>query len=96
MTFPKLRFLLLLLNSFGLLLSPLLSFADDYSSNIGFMKNTPKELKEKFPMSANKGGSGSDLVVDYGNGNDTLFGGGGDDLIACADNYAVVAERRVA
>ena len=49
MTLPKLRFLLFLLSSFGLLLSPFLSFADDYSNNIGFMKNPPKELKEKFP-----------------------------------------------
>jgi hypothetical protein len=50
MILPQLRFLLFLLSSFGLLLSPLLSFGDDYSNNIGFMKNPPKELKEKFPM----------------------------------------------
>lgn len=26
------------------------AYAEDYSNNIGFMKNPPKELKEKFPM----------------------------------------------
>lgn len=50
MILPKLRFLLFLLSSFGLLLSPLLSFAENYSNNIGFIKKPPKELKEKFPM----------------------------------------------
>ena len=46
----RMRIITYLLSSFGLLISPLLSYADDYSNNIGFMKNPPKELKEKFPM----------------------------------------------
>lgn len=50
MLFTRMKFTIYLLSSFGLLLFPLLSFADDYSNNVGFMKNQPKELKEKFPM----------------------------------------------
>ena len=42
--------LLLVITALALALYSNISQAEDYSNNIGFMKNPPKELKEKFPM----------------------------------------------